>query len=392
MIKVVRFCRFLLFLLFLLVIFAGTQAAGSPVEKKVEKEHEGIKAKVSVHVSENEITIADSIRLKVEAFVPKGYDINLPSFSEYGFSSDFNERSKRFRPTDITEIKKTETDAGATLYTQEFTLEPWLSGNYSILPLMFSFFKQTDPKKANKRKAEERKDSKDETSAFPEIPDFNIITDGIRIKVSPLPEKRDDIADLFGQSDYKMERLKKRQRRKEDMSEEELRQDDDRKKEESLLLKKKGFPWWVVLVLLFAGLATAIYKYFGKEKIAGFFTPKKEPSHEIAYRELLELKSKRMPAQGMAKEYYYELSYILRKYIGNRFNIFAINQTSEEFFLKLLKSNPFDKEVENILREFSDLADTVKYSRYRPDTEISDESFKVSKSFVDSTKMETKEN
>jgi len=57
----------------------------------------------------------------------------------------------------------------------------------------------------------------------------------------------------------------------------------------------------------------------------------------------------------------------------------------------LLESNPFDKSSEEILHTFSDFADTVKYSLYRPDGKVAEQSYNTAKSFVDDTKLTQEE-
>ncbi len=108
----------------LIYIFSCISVFASPVEKTGVKDYEGVKGTVKVTVSENKITIADSISLKVEVSSPKGYSPRFPAFTEFGFSTDFNERSKRFRVTNVTEVEKTLLDDGSALFSQEFTLEP----------------------------------------------------------------------------------------------------------------------------------------------------------------------------------------------------------------------------------------------------------------------------
>lgn len=365
-----------------LVLLVGVSVWGvaAPVEKVGVKEYENAKAIVTVRASQDEISIADSLELVVEITVPAGYRARFPEFGEFGFSTDFNERSHRFRATNVTKLEKIPMEDGVFVYRQIFTLEPWLSGNYSILPLMVSFFKA--PPASAKDTESDRRDSQDEW----QVPVFNVMTDGMRIRVNPLSERRMELSDLYSQSDYHQEKLVERKRRDEDKSEEELKREEEQLEEAAMALKKRRFPWWIIWSLLGFGAMVALYRYIGREKIAKFFSPKKVPAHEVAYRAFEKLKGKDLPRQGKIKEFYYELSYILREYIGNRFGIYAVNQTTEEFFEYLLQSNPFDQEAENILRTFSEHADTVKYSKFRPDMEKADNSFTTAKAFVENTK------
>ncbi len=363
----------------LLFFMAGTFSAGAaPVEKTGVKNHKNVAGKVTVTASADEITIADSIHLKVAVTVPEGYTIRFPSFDAFGFSTGFNERSRRFRVTNVTEIEQSRLNDVSTMYTQEFTLEPWLSGNYSILPIMISFFEKTG-------------EGKDKKEASRQIPAFNVMTDGMRIKVAPLTDMRKELSGLYDQADYKLEKLTKRVRRKEDKSDEELLREQQQENETVMALKKKRFPWWIIWAILLLPLLVIFGRRLWKGRIAKIFTPKPKPAHEVAYKAFERLRSKDLPGQGKVKEFYYELSYILREYIGNRFGIYAVNQTTEEFFTHLLDSNPFDKSAEEILRSFSDLADTVKYSLFKPETKAAAQSFQTAKSFVDSTKVSDQE-
>ncbi len=369
-------------MLFWIILCLAAPAWAAPVEKRGEKTRDGGTGTVVVTASEKEISVAGSLTLAVEITAPPGYTVRAPAFEEYGFSTSFNERSQRFRVTDMTEVETTAALDGGTMLRQEFTLEPWLSGDYSILPLMVSFFKDSEPSENAGPEAEK-------SDADLAMPAFSVMTDGFRIDVTPLAEERKELADLFGQSDYRMEKLIKRERRKEEMSDEELRRQEEQAREEAMALKKRRFPMWVVWTLLGVGAAAALFWIGKRKKVHRLFAPPPPPAHEAANRALRELKEKNLPGRGMIKEFYYELSYILREYIGARFGIRAVNQTSEEFFHHLLMSNPFDEKTEAILREFSDSADTVKYSLHRPDRLQADESFQTAKSFVEITKLET---
>jgi hypothetical protein len=371
----------------LIYIWGSISVFASPVEKTGFKDYEGVKGTVKVTVSEDKITIADSISLKVEVSSSKGCIARFPAFAEFGFSTDFNERSHRFRVTNVTEVEKTLMNDGSTLFSQEFTLEPWLSGNYSILPLMVPFFKEKSEDTLNNKKDKKTGEKKDERK----IPAFNVMTDGMRIKVEPLTEMRKELSDLYGQSDYKLEKLTKRVRRKEDKSDEELLREQEEENETIAALKKNRFPWWIVWVVLIMPLIVLFVRYIWKGRISKIFDAKSKPADEIAYKAFAKLRGKNLPGKGKIKEFYYELSYILRNYIGNRFGIYAVNQTTEEFFTHLIESNPFDKEAEDILRTFSDNADTVKYSLYRPEVKATDQSFQTAKSFVDKTRAVDRE-
>ena len=73
----------------------------------------------------------------------------------------------------------------------------------------------------------------------------------------------------------------------------------------------------VVLALGYLG-----YRYWKKRKAASgdaAYTPPPRPAHIIAIDELGALKAKKLWQQGHVKEYYSELTEILRRYFENRY-------------------------------------------------------------------------
>lgn len=370
--------KHIVFIFVTLFFFTAGYLHAAPVTHENQVAYDGAVAKINVTVSADSITISESIVLTVEVCSPKGYVPQMPSFEEYGFSTNFNERSRRFRATDVSELEQRALEDGSVQYSQQFTLEPFLSGNYSVLPIMISFFKDENPK-----------GTLNATSSEPDkrLPVFTVFAEGFRIDVNKMPESRRELSDIFGQSDYHLDKLTKRERRPEDQSDAELNQEEAHKLEEVKALSEKGFPWWIVWVILSLGCLFPMVWFFGRKKISQMIKGSPVPAHEIAYQAFEKLKKRNLLQSGQIKTFYYELSFILRIYIGNRFHIYAQNQTTEEFYTCLLKSNPFDPESENILREFSNHADEVKYSKYRPDIEKGEMSFNIARSFVDKTRI-----
>ena len=113
-----------------------------------------------------------------------------------------------------------------------------------------------------------------------------------------------------------------------------------------------------------------------------------KPPHVAAYEALDLLKAKNLPAKGLFKEYYFELSLIVRRYIESRFNIKAPEMTTEEFLSTLKDSNVLTDTHKGLLKEFLTLCDIVKFARYGPSEGETNESFMAAKRFVDETKVE----
>lgn len=116
-----------------------------------------------------------------------------------------------------------------------------------------------------------------------------------------------------------------------------------------------------------------------------------KPPHIIAYEALEALKARNLPAQGKVKEYYYELSCIARRYIENRWSVRAPEMTTEEFLFMLKDSDNFSAPHKNLLKEFLNLCDIVKFAKYGPVPDEIDSSFDAAKKFIDETKQTDEE-
>lgn len=141
-----------------------------------------------------------------------------------------------------------------------------------------------------------------------------------------------------------------------------------------------------VLIVL-AGLIFLVFyllKRFKRKRLESA-SPRKL-AHEVAYERLKSLKAKNLPAQGMTKTYYTELSDIVRHYIENRFNVRAPEMTTEEFLASLRYSGELSGAQKNLLKEFLNRCDMVKFAKYGPTQKEIDDSFNAAERFVDETK------
>ncbi len=117
--------------------------------------------------------------------------------------------------------------------------------------------------------------------------------------------------------------------------------------------------------------------------------PKK--AHEIAYAALRLLKSRNLPGSGFVKEYYFEISKIARAYIENRFSLKAPEMTTEEFLYSVKDSSILTITQKNIVKEFLNRCDLVKFAKYGPTADEIEVSFDTTKRLVDETKIENRE-
>ena len=145
-------------------------------------------------------------------------------------------------------------------------------------------------------------------------------------------------------------------------------------------------PLLVLLVLGLIGLG--VYFFLRKKKKGYYFTPKIVlPPHVVALEGLDKLKSSKLWQKGMEKEYYTELTDILREYIDNRFNIDAPEMISDDIIAAIHLATD-TKSATDGLAQILKLADLVKFAKYTPFADENDLSLVNAYLFVNQTKKE----
>jgi hypothetical protein len=148
----------------------------------------------------------------------------------------------------------------------------------------------------------------------------------------------------------------------------------------------KGLIWLLVLIL--AGLAGwAVYGLI-KKNILRPEPPK--PPHIIAYEALDYLRHSSLLLDGKIKEYFIELSDIVRRYVEGRFRLRAPEMTTEEFLVIARDNNELSTGHKGLLKDFMSKSDLVKFAKYGPTEKEIDEAFGSAKRLVDQTKQEEK--
>ncbi|MFH1645234.1 MAG: hypothetical protein ABIB11_02330, partial [Candidatus Omnitrophota bacterium] len=85
----------------------------------------------------------------------------------------------------------------------------------------------------------------------------------------------------------------------------------------------------LLLLVLIGGAVLAYFKFF--KKVIEAKQVVIVPAHIIAYKELEALRNKQLLAKGLIKQFYFELSSIVRRYLEKRFSLRAPEMTTEEF-------------------------------------------------------------
>ncbi len=140
------------------------------------------------------------------------------------------------------------------------------------------------------------------------------------------------------------------------------------------------------LILLIIGYF--IYRYIQKKRaLAKLPRAVKEivrPAHEIALEELEILEAEKIWQQGNLKLYHTTISDILRQYIFLRWNINAMEMTSDEIlhhgFINILKSDQ-----QELLGYVLRLADYVKFAKAQPISHENEQSMRSAVQFVESS-------
>lgn len=107
-----------------------------------------------------------------------------------------------------------------------------------------------------------------------------------------------------------------------------------------------------------------------------------------ALLELDQLLKKALPEKGRTKQFYVELTGIVRHYIERRHGIKAPEQTTDEFLQEAMRHPAFPKETLSGLREFLDAADLVKFAGVEVSEETVGGSVKTAKSYLENEPTE----
>lgn len=144
---------------------------------------------------------------------------------------------------------------------------------------------------------------------------------------------------------------------------------------------------FIVLVVLSA-LAIFLYRKWKRKEVVVADPMDTRTPWEIAYDQLDALSQRPYLQEGQFKEYYSELSGIVRYYFENRFHIRAPEMTTEEFLWSLERSGELRGDHKETLKKFMTSCDIVKFAKHIPLVEEAQESFRFARQLVDETKME----
>ncbi len=127
----------------------------------------------------------------------------------------------------------------------------------------------------------------------------------------------------------------------------------------------KTIAGWILAVLAIS--AVCVVLWFLLHRIRRAVRLRRMSPRERALRELDELIARDLVGRRLVKDFYAELTMIVRRYIERAHKIRAPEQTTEEFLAAAAAYPGFKREVMHKLRDFLRSADLVKFAAFRPE-------------------------
>ena len=140
---------------------------------------------------------------------------------------------------------------------------------------------------------------------------------------------------------------------------------------------KFGWLWTLGTVAVLAMAGIIVWKARKRRLIA---RPQLSPQ-ELAWLELEQIIERKL-AESDIKEFYVELTGVVRRYIERSTGVHAPEQTTEEFLREIIDADVFTNEDQQRLRDFLESADLVKFAAFEPDASDIETSFDRAKEFI----------
>ena len=147
---------------------------------------------------------------------------------------------------------------------------------------------------------------------------------------------------------------------------------------------------WIVLgtLFIFSSLMYILQQRKKKEPIISFKASKpKLPPHVEAISHLDKIKVEKLWQQGRNKEYYTQITDVLRIYVMERFGVNALEMTSEDILSEIYRLHDAHSVYET-LKKVLELSNLVKFAKYVPLPDDNEISLLNAYLFVNQTKIE----
>lgn len=273
-------------------------------------------------VDKAEVTIGDPIHYSITATMQKGVVLSMPQLG-----SNLGE----FDILDYKVIGPTTKD-GRIIQAITYTIAVYDTGVYHIPPVEIRY-------------------------KTPDGAEKTVSAEEIEIKVKVLaPEKAADIKDI--KEPLEMER--------------------------NWAHYRKALPW-VAASLLLALLA--FWGIWRKKRASGVGENRLTllPAHEVAIAELKKI-GETLLANNQIREFYFQLSEIMRQYFSRRYRINALEATTEEL-IRDLHDQPVPSQSRDLIPDFLNGCDLVKFAKYVPQGKETETLYQMAFQIVDNTRV-----
>ncbi|MCS7469735.1 DUF4381 family protein [Stieleria sp. ICT_E10.1] len=291
----------------LLLAILATLAPSASAES-IQQQRQSGPVSIEVTLEPKEPVIGDTLTLSIEVTAEKDVEVLMP---------DFGDALDRFSIVDFAP-RETIDDAGRTVAKQTYRLDPPSSGRHVIPPILIEYV----DRRPGQQQAPEGLDA------------YEVLTDRIPFDVaSVLPD--DAAVDLKPP----MERL-------------------------APIQPPAPSRWPIVVAMLVLALVSLPFVW--RAIAAARRRKRRRSAYDVATARLNKLLREPRSTGPQIDEFYVGLSYIIRKYIEDRFEMRAPELTTEEFLASIGQSPDFSADHQSLLREFLRQADLVKFARAQP--------------------------
>lgn len=152
-----------------------------------------------------------------------------------------------------------------------------------------------------------------------------------------------------------------------------------------------GILRWVVLLLVLALLGTGIYFLVrhirdGRSLLQPYVHKEPErPAEEVALEKLDAIREEKIWQAGREKDYHTQLTDVVREYIGRRFDVHSTEKTSNETLREMKTVLKDRKELYTGLSQMLQLADLIKFAKWKATPEENEKSLLAAYQFVKET-------
>ena len=163
----------------------------------------------------------------------------------------------------------------------------------------------------------------------------------------------------------------------------------DLKPQAELEADYKPFLFLLVALASAAYLLYRLVRFLKSRKKAPVTKPERIRLAEEVAREAIErLLARKLVEQGQFKQFYLELSEIIKRFLGSKLGVHSLERTTEEFTHDL-RAVSVPSAQYRMIREFLEDCDLVKFAKYRPSPEEVNQITTRSRSMIDEMARES---